>query len=81
MKDTLEILSGSSAAAAALLWFMSARLKMKCYKLGKNRQRDQSVDDLVALMQLVSQQSRLSAWAAIAAGLAVLLALVDSLTS
>jgi hypothetical protein len=79
MKETLGILSGSCAAAAALLWFMSARLKFKSYKLGKTGQCNQGVEDLVALMQLVGKQSRLSAWAAIAAGFAALFAIIDGL--
>jgi hypothetical protein len=79
MKETLAILSGSCAAAAALLWFMAARLKFKSYQLGKTGQGNQGVEDLVALMQLVSKHSRLSAWAAVAAGFAALFAIIDGL--
>jgi hypothetical protein len=81
MKETLAILSGSCAAAAALLWFVSARLKFKSYRLGRIGQGNQGVEDLVALMQLVSKQSRLSAWAAIAAGFAALFAIIDGLAA
>jgi hypothetical protein len=79
MKQTLGILSGSCAAAAALLWFMSARLKIKSCELGKTGQGNQGVEHLVALMQLVSRQSRLSAWAATAAAFAALFAIIDGL--
>jgi hypothetical protein len=75
MKETLAILSESCAAVAVLLWFMSVRLRMRSYKLGKAGQVDQTVEDLVALMHLVSKQSRLSAWAAVAGTFAVLFAI------
>ena len=78
VKGALEVLGELSAAAAALLWFLSARIRLKERKLLRPG-LDRGTDGLHALMLLVYEQSRWSAWAAIAAGLAALLALVDGL--
>jgi hypothetical protein len=78
MKPVLEICSETSAAAAAVLWFASARIRLRERRIARKGLRS-SADDPIALLQLVYEQSRWSAWAAIAAGLAALLALADGL--
>lgn len=78
MKVVFEILGESCAAVAAVLWFVSARIrfrKRKEMRLGLGG----AIDDPKALLLMVYQQSRWSAWAAIAAGLAALFALADGL--
>jgi hypothetical protein len=76
MKRLCEVGAESSAAIAALLWFISARIR-----LGKRgavkRGLASGIDDPRQVLLLVYQQSRWSAWAAIAAGLAALFALAD----
>jgi hypothetical protein len=75
MKRLCEI-GESGAAIAAVLWFISARIR-----LGKrsavNRGLGSGIDDPRQVLLLVYQQSRWSAWAAIAAGSAALFALAD----
>jgi hypothetical protein len=78
MKAVFEILGEVCAAAAAVLWFVSARIRLKGRKVLR-RGIDREVIDPKALMLLVYEQSRWSAWAAVAAGLAALFALADGL--
>jgi len=78
MKRVLEVLAELCSAAAALLWFISARIRLKERKVVR-RGLDHGVDDPKALMLLAHEQSSWSAWAAIAAGLAALFALADGL--
>ncbi len=77
IKQTLEILAEISATTAAILWFLSARVRLTRRDTAK-RGLASGVDDPKALLRLVYQQSQRSAWAAIAAGLAALFALADS---
>ena len=77
MKPVLEFCLETFAAAAAVLWFASARIRLRERSLVR-RGLLSSTDDPTAL-RLVYEQSRWSAWAAIAAGLAALLALADGL--
>jgi hypothetical protein len=77
MKQALEILSEGSAAVAAILWFISARVRLK--KRGMRRGLASGLDDPKTLLHLVYEQSRWSAWAAIAAGSAALFAIADGL--
>jgi hypothetical protein len=76
MKRLREIGAGSGAAIAAILWFISARIR-----LGKRsavqRGLASGIDDPRQVLLLVYQQSRWSAWAAVAAGSAALFALAD----
>jgi hypothetical protein len=76
VKQALEALSETSAAAAAILWFMSARVRMKKRGIIGNG-LSSGIDDPKALLLLVYQQSRWNAWAAIAAGFAALFAMAD----
>jgi hypothetical protein len=78
MKIALEIFSESFAAAAAILWFLSARIRLKGRSIVK-RGLASGADDPQALLRLVYEQSQWSAWAAIAAGLAALFAIADGL--
>jgi hypothetical protein len=78
MKQSLEVLSESSAAIAAFLWFMSARVRLRKRRLVK-RGLAIGTDDPHALLRMVYEQSRWSAWAAIAAGLAAIFAIADGL--
>ena len=75
MKQVLGILAETSAATAAVLWFISARIRLQKRDLAKGL--GSGVDDPRALLRMVYQQSQWSAWAAIAAGLAALFALAD----
>lgn len=77
MRQTLDLLAEASAAIAAALWFMSARVRLRRRKAGKHG-LGIGVDDPRALLRLVYEQSQWSAWAAIAAGVAAILALVDN---
>jgi hypothetical protein len=77
MKEAFEISGEVCAAVAAGLWFMSARIRLKERKVIKVGLG--AIDDPKALMLMVYEQSRWSAWAAIAAGLAALFALADGL--
>jgi hypothetical protein len=76
MKEALKILAEISAATSAILWFLSARVRLSRRHAAK-RGLASGVDHPKALLRLVYQQSQRSAWAAIAAGLAALFALVD----
>ena len=78
MKALIETLSETFAATAAILWFVSARIRLRERRIVK-KGLGSSLDDPKALLQLVYEQSRWSAWAAIAAGLAALLAIADGL--
>ena len=78
MKHLCEFMSEGCAAAAAVLWFVSASIRLKRpdrirHGLGS------SFDDPKALLIMVYKQSRWSAWAAIAAGLAAVFAIADGL--
>jgi hypothetical protein len=78
LKEVFEILGELCAAIAAVLWFVSARIRLKerkVIRLGLGG----AIDDPRALMLMVYEQSRWSAWAAIAAGLAALFAFADGL--
>jgi hypothetical protein len=76
MKQMLEMLAEISAATAAILWFLSARVRLTRRDTAR-RGLASGVDDPKALLRLVYQQSQRSAWAAVAAGLAALFALAD----
>ena len=78
MKSLFEIGSEAFAVAAAVLWFASARLRLQGRSISR-KAFEAGVDDSRALLRLVYEQSRWSAWAAIAAGLAALCALADGL--
>ena len=78
MKPVLEFCSETFAAAAAFLWFASARIRLRERSVVRKGLLS-SAEDPTALLRLVYEQSRWSAWAAIAAGLATLLALADGL--
>jgi hypothetical protein len=78
MKQALEILSESCAAAAAMLWFISARVRLKKRSIMR-RGLGSGLDDPKTVLLLVYKQSRWSAWASIAAGLAALFAIADGL--
>lgn len=78
MKQVFEILAETSAVSAAVLWFVSARVRLRKSKFAK-RGLGSGVDDPRALLLMVYRQSQWSAWAAIAAGLAALFALADGL--
>ena len=78
IKIWCEALSETCAAAAAILWFVSARLRLR-KRDGIRRGLESGLDDPKAVLLLIYQQSRWSAWAAIAAGLAALFAIADGL--
>jgi hypothetical protein len=78
MKQALEIHSEGCAAAAAILWFISARVRLKKRSIMRGG-LGSGLDDRKTLLLLVYEQSRWSARAAIAAGFAVLLAMLDGL--
>jgi hypothetical protein len=78
MKHLCEFMSEGWAAAAAALWFVSASIRLK----RPNRLRhglESGFDDPRAVLMMVYRQSRWSAWAAIAAGLAAVFAIADGL--
>ncbi|SIO66788.1 hypothetical protein SAMN05443247_11446 [Bradyrhizobium erythrophlei] len=78
MKYLCEFMSESWAAVAAVLWFVSASIRLK--KPNRIRQGLESgFDDPKAILVMVYKQSRWSAWAAIAAGLAAVFAITDGL--
>jgi hypothetical protein len=78
MKLAIETLSETFAAVAAILWFMSARVRLRKPRLAK-RGLETGLDDPRLLLRLVYEQSQWSAWAAIAAGLAAIFAICDGL--
>jgi hypothetical protein len=66
------------AAAAAVLWFVSASIRLK--RPNRNRRGlGSGFDDPRAMLIMVYKQSRWSAWAAIASGLAAVFAIADGL--
>jgi hypothetical protein len=73
-----DVLSGTFAAVAAVLWFMSAGVRLRKASLSK-RGLETGLDDPRLLLRLAYEQSQLSAWAAIAAGLAAIFAIADGL--
>ena len=77
MKQVFEVLAETSAATAAVLWFISARVRLRKSEFAE-RGLGTGVDPR-ALLIMIYEQSRWSAWAAIAAGLAALFALADGL--
>src|SRR5205823_5304024 len=54
----------TSAVAAAILWFISARIRLRKRNLAK-RGLGSGVDDPRALLRMVYEQSQWSAWAAL----------------
>jgi hypothetical protein len=71
-------MSESCAAAAGLLWCVSASVRLrKPHRV--RRGLESGFDDPKAVLIMVYKQSRWSAWAAIAAGLAPVLAIADGL--
>ena len=76
MKPVFEALSETSAAAAAVLWFISARVRLRKRGL-VDRGLAIGIDNPRELLLLVYKQSQWSAWAAIAAGLAAIFAIAD----
>ena len=78
MENTLKVLSETFAAAAAILWFMSARVRLRKQRFAK-RGLESGLDDPRALLRLVYKQSEWNAWAALAAGLAAIFAIADGL--
>jgi hypothetical protein len=67
------------AAAAALLWFVSASVRLKKPNRIRHGLESGLDDDPKAILIMVYKQSRWSAWAAIAAGLAAVFAIADGL--
>jgi hypothetical protein len=78
MKLLCEVGAESCAAIAAILWFISARIRLKKQTVLKQGLVS-GLDDAGAVLLLVYQQSRWSAWAAIASGPAALFAMADGL--
>lgn len=78
MKALFEISGELCATVAAILWFVSARTRLRERRVIR-RGLAGDMDDPKALLLMVYEQSRWSAWAAIAAGLAALCALADGL--
>lgn len=76
MKLALETFSEAFAAAAAILWFMSARVRLRKPSRAK-RGLETGLDDPRSLLRLVYEQSQWSAWAALAAGFAAICAIAD----
>jgi hypothetical protein len=76
MKLVFETLSESSAAVAAILWFISARVRLRKRGL-VDRGLAIGIDNPRELLLLIYKQSQWSAWAAIAAGLAAIFAIAD----
>jgi len=76
MKLVFETLSESSAAVAAILWFISARVRLRKRGL-VDRGLAIGIDNPRELLLLIYEQSQWSAWAAIAAGLAAIFAIAD----
>jgi hypothetical protein len=72
----LEALSETFAAAAAVLWFMSARVRLRKPNLTK-RGLESGLDNPRSLLRLVYEQSKWNAWAALAAGIAAIFAIAD----
>jgi hypothetical protein len=79
MKYLCEFASEASAAAAAILWFVSASIRLKKPNRIRRGLESGFDDDPKAILIMVYKQSRWSAWAAIAAGLAAIFAIADGL--
>ena len=79
MKLALEILGDLSAFIAALLWFGSASIKLKQRKKLKRGLGAGFAADPKALLLMIYEQSWWNAGAAIAAGIAALLAIICGL--
>ena len=75
LKQILEMLAETSAAAAAFLWFVSARIRLK--RQNVRRDLGSGLKTPRALLHMIYHQSQWSAWAAVAAGMAALFALAD----
>jgi hypothetical protein len=71
-------MSEGCAAAAAVLWFASASIRLKKQNTMR-RGLESDFDDPKAVVLMIYKQSRWSAWAAIAAGLAAVFAIADGL--
>lgn len=78
MKHLCELMSEGCAAAAAALWFISASIRLK-KRNTMTRGLESGLDDPKAVLIMIYKQSRWSAWAAIAAGLAAVFAIADGL--
>jgi len=79
IRHLCEFASESSAAAAAVLWFVSASIRLKKSNSTRRGLDSGFDDDPKAILIMVYRQSRWSAWAAIAAGLAAIFAIADGL--
>jgi hypothetical protein len=79
MKIALEILGDLSAVIAALLWFGSASVRLKERDALTRGLGTGFADDPRALLLMIYKQSRWNAGAAIAAGIAALLAIIVGL--
>jgi hypothetical protein len=79
MKHLCEFMSEGFAAAAAVLWFASASIRLKKRTTIRHGLESGGLDDPKALLLMVYKQSRWSAWAAIAAGAAAVFAIADGL--
>ena len=77
MKYLCEFMSEGCAALAAVLWFVSASIRLKPNRIKHGL--ESGFDDPKAILIMVYKQSRWSAWAAIAAGLAAVFAIADGL--
>jgi hypothetical protein len=77
MKYLCEFMSEGCAAAAAVLWFASASIRLK--KRNMRHGLESGFDDPKAVLFMIYKQSRWSAWAAVAAGLAAVFAIADGL--
>jgi hypothetical protein len=78
MKRLCEFMAESGAAVAAVLWFVSASVRLKKRRRIRHG-LETGIDDPKAILIMVYKQSRWSAWAAIAAGVAALFAIADGL--
>jgi hypothetical protein len=77
MKHLCEFLSEGCAAVAAALWFASASIRLRPKRIRHGLEI--GFDDPKVLLIMIYKQSRWSAWAAIAAGLAAVFAIADGL--
>jgi hypothetical protein len=78
MKHLCEYMSEAFAAAAAVMWFASASVRLK-KRSAIRHGLESGFQDPKTLLLMVYKQSRWSAWAAVAAGLAALFAIADGL--
>jgi hypothetical protein len=79
MKHLCEFKAESCAAVAAVLWFVSASIRLRKSNRARRGLESGFDDDPKALLIMIYKQSRWSAWAAIAAGLAAVFAIADGL--